>query len=181
MCELLGVKDLNGIFLISDNDILHESFIEDINNILTLGEVPNLYTKEEMSTIREKIRRRAREAGRDKNDEDIWDFFMTRVQSNLHVVFCMSKTGDNLRNLTRMYPGLVNNTTTIWFMAWPEDALIEVASKFIEPLNFEETLRKSISEFFSHVHIEVIEYSDRMYKELKRLYYVTPTNYIELV
>ncbi len=65
--------------MISDNDILHESFIEDINNILTLGEVPNLYTKDEMSTIREKIRRRAREAGRDKNDEDIWDFFMTRV------------------------------------------------------------------------------------------------------
>jgi dynein heavy chain len=39
----------------------------------------------------------------------------------------MSKTGDNLRNYTRMYPGLVNNTTTIWFHRWPKDALLEVA------------------------------------------------------
>ena len=80
-----------------------------------------------------------------------------------------------------MYPGLVNNTTTIWFMGWPEDALMEVAYKFIEPLNFDESLRGSISLFFSYVHTKVIEYSAKMYKELKRLYYVTPTNYIELV
>ena len=79
MCEQLGVKDFNGIFLISDNDILHESFVEDINNILTAGEVPNLFSKEEMGAIRDKIRRRAKEAGRDKTEDDVWDFFMTRV------------------------------------------------------------------------------------------------------
>jgi len=39
----------------------------------------------------------------------------------------MSNTGDNLRNYTRMYPGLVNNTTTIWFSKWPLPALKEVA------------------------------------------------------
>ena len=30
-----------------------------------------------------------------------------------------------------MYPALINNTTIDWFMAWPFEALIEVADKFI--------------------------------------------------
>jgi dynein heavy chain len=30
-----------------------------------------------------------------------------------------------------MYPALINNTTINWFMSWPEDALTEVALKFV--------------------------------------------------
>jgi len=46
----------------------------------------------------------------------------------------MNASNENLRNYSRMYPGLVNNTTIIWFMPWPEEALIEVANKFLGPL-----------------------------------------------
>jgi dynein heavy chain len=35
--------------------------------------------------------------------------------------------------------------------------------------------------FFGAAHTKVLDLSDRMFRELKRLYYVTPTNYIELV
>ena len=37
-----------------------------------------------------------------------------------------------------MYPGLVNNTTMIWFMPWPEEALVEVADRYLEGMNFDE-------------------------------------------
>ena len=30
-----------------------------------------------------------------------------------------------------MYPGLVNNTTIIWYLPWPEEALMEVAGKYL--------------------------------------------------
>jgi len=46
----------------------------------------------------------------------------------------MSKTGDNLRKYCRMYPGLVNNTTIIWFLPWPETALYEVSNKYLEKI-----------------------------------------------
>jgi len=46
-------------------------------------------------------------------------------------MFLMSKTGNNLTNYIRMFPGLVNNTTIIWFMPWPGEALLEVANKYI--------------------------------------------------
>lgn len=34
-----------------------------------------------------------------------------------------------------MYPGLVNNTTIIWYLPWPEEALMEVAKKYLSEIN----------------------------------------------
>jgi len=104
------------------------SFLEDVNNLLSTGEVPNLWDKDTKAAVITSLEKKAKKVlNKGVTDADIWEFFRTRVKSNFHVVFCMSKTGDNLRNYTRMYPGLVNNTTTIWFHRWPKDALLEVA------------------------------------------------------
>jgi dynein heavy chain len=40
-----------------------ESFLEDINNLLNSGEIPNLFPADEKTTICEEIEGRAREAG----------------------------------------------------------------------------------------------------------------------
>ena len=45
----------------------------------------------------------------------------------------------------------------------------------------EEELRHFISIFFSVSHQKVIDLSEKMFKDLKRVVYITPTNYIELV
>lgn len=50
------------------------------------------------------------------------------------MVLAMSPIGDSFRNRTRMYPGLVNCTTIDWFQPWPADALVEVATKFIQDI-----------------------------------------------
>jgi dynein heavy chain len=111
--------------------------MEDINNILTVGEVPNLFTpKEDYGNIKERIKKEyIKELNKPKDarvlDEDLLDFFFARIQNNFHIMFLMSKTGNNLTNYIRMFPGLVNNTTIIWFMPWPAEALLEVANKYI--------------------------------------------------
>lgn len=42
--EKAGFNNKPGVFLFSDNQIVNEGFIEDINNILSVGEVPNLFS-----------------------------------------------------------------------------------------------------------------------------------------
>ncbi len=47
----------------------------------------------------------------------------------------MSPIGDPFRDRLRMYPGFVNCTTIDWFSEWPNDALLEVATKYLNTLD----------------------------------------------
>jgi dynein heavy chain, axonemal len=46
-----GAESKQVIFLFSDTHIKHEAFVEDINNILNSGEVPNMYPVDERMQV----------------------------------------------------------------------------------------------------------------------------------
>jgi len=177
-----GVDNQNVVFLFNDTQIKDEGFLEDINNILSSGTVPNLFPKEDLPGILDGVRKAAVKAGCDETTDALWSFFIDRVRANLHVLLACSPIGDSLRDRCRMYPGLVNCTTINWFHIWPAEALQEVAMKFLASVEFDhEEYRAGIASVFADMHLSVINSSDRMLLELKRHNYVTPTNYLELV
>ena len=45
---------------------------------------------------------------------EIYEFFVERVRSNLHIVLCLSPIGDAFRTRLRMFPSLVNCCTIDW-------------------------------------------------------------------
>ena len=47
-----------------DTEIVEESFLEDVANMLSSGEVPNLFTGDELSTIRASLEKAGKESGR---------------------------------------------------------------------------------------------------------------------
>lgn len=79
------MKNQQGVFLFSDNEIINEAFMEDLNNILTVGEIPNLFSpKEDLPQIREKVRKdyiNLHKLSKDAriHDEELNDFFFSRV------------------------------------------------------------------------------------------------------
>ena len=138
------------------------------------------------SQVRNALSPTAKKEGIPETNDSIFTFFIERVRNNLHIVLCMSPVGDPFRNRIRQYPAFVNCTTIDWFSEWPKDALLEVAERYIEDVNFQDEeneaqLRKNISSVFVTVHRSVAEMSDRMMTEMKRHNYVTATNYLELV
>ena len=48
-----GVENKPTVFLFNDVQVVEEAFLEDINNILSSGEVPNLYKPEEFEEVSE--------------------------------------------------------------------------------------------------------------------------------
>ena len=118
-------------FIFSDNEITSEGIIEDVNNILSLGEIPNLYQKKDGKDDFQPIRDKLRDKIKRETDEKIYDNFISKIQQNLHISFCMSQSGSSLRTLSRKYPGLINNTTQIWFEDWPVEALYQVATHYL--------------------------------------------------
>ena len=177
-----GGENKKVVFLFNDTQIKDEGFLEDINNILSNGVIPNLFSKDEILPIYDSVRKDAVRLGLDDVPDVLWKFFIDRVRSNLHVVLAMSPIGESLRYRCRMYPGLVNCTTIDWFHSWPAEALQEVAMKFLASVPFESSdYRPKISTVFAEMHLSVFNASAQMVHELKRYNYVTPTNYLELV
>jgi dynein heavy chain len=46
-----GVSNKETTFIFVDTQVVDETFLEDINNILSSGEVPNLYKNEEIEEV----------------------------------------------------------------------------------------------------------------------------------
>lgn len=51
-----GIEGTPYVFLFSDTQIINEQFVEDINNILNNGEIPNLYLPEDITNIIEAVK-----------------------------------------------------------------------------------------------------------------------------
>ena len=182
MFRQAGVGNAPTVFLFDETQIVVETFLEDINNILTSGEVPNLFSKDELAGICEDVRPAAKQAGAGETQDHLYAFFLGRVINNLHIVLCMSPIGDGFRERCRMFPGLVNCCTIDWFTEWPSDALQEVANRQMEQeKSMDDTVKESLCAVFATCHRSTSEKSAEMLATLKRKNYVTPTNYLEFV
>lgn len=192
-----GVNNKATMFLFSDTQAVQESFFEILNNMLSVGEVPNLFKADELQDIRSSLEQAAVKAGiSPSNAEAVHSLFIERAKSNLILAICLSPNGEEFRNRIRQYPALVNCCTIDWFREWPEPALLEVAKKYLENCDLSsrveqnttaedyvsvDQVRLSIAKCFAVIHKSVSIASDRLLSELGRYNYVTPTNYIEFV
>ena len=92
-----GVKDMKTVFLFSDNDIIDESYLEFINNLLNRGEVPNLWETEEKDSIKMDLRQVNIKMGRIDEPDVILSTFIERCRNNLHLVLNVSPIESQLR------------------------------------------------------------------------------------
>ncbi|KAI8620571.1 dynein heavy chain and region D6 of dynein motor-domain-containing protein [Chytriomyces sp. MP71] len=177
-----GVEGKNSVFLLSDTQVKTESFLEDVNNILNSGEVPNLFPSDEREKILADLRSMAREKGLPEDRDSMYQFFISRVRDNLHIVFATSPVGDTFRNRCRMFPSLVNCCTIDWFDEWPREALLSVSKRFLEFVDLgSDEIKANIALLCVEVHSSVGVMAKRFYAELRRKYYTTPTSYLELI
>ena len=116
-------------FLFSDTQIVKETFLEDINNLLNSGEIPNLFPPDEKAAIIEELTEKAKNAGIPQNREAIYAWFVQMCRERLHIVLAFSPVGDAFRDRCRQFPSIINCATIDWYNAWPVEALYSVAHR----------------------------------------------------
>ncbi|CAJ1086733.1 dynein heavy chain 2%2C axonemal-like [Xyrichtys novacula] len=181
--RLTGVDNKPAVFLFNDTQIVDESFLEDINNILSSGDVPSLYKQDEFVEVCNTLSESARKDNVSETPHSLFSYLIERVRNNLHIALCMSPVGEPFRNRILQYPALVNCASIDWFCEWPKDALLEVAERYLDGLDLGSLAgnQTKVASIFVTTHQSVAQLSQKMKLELKRHNYVTPTNYLELV
>lgn len=186
LLRIAGAENKKVAFLFSDTQIIMESCLEDINNLLNSGEVPNLFESDEIDNIVELVRPHCKRAGLVDTRDNILAHFVTQTRENLHIVLAFSPIGKGFRSRCLMFPSLVNCCTIDWYNAWPKEALQSVAMKFLQAHNTERNL--GIAQFISplcdlavRIHRSVEKSTESFLTQCGRYNYTTPTSYLELI
>ncbi|KAF0047081.1 hypothetical protein F2P81_000714 [Scophthalmus maximus] len=178
----VGVKNIGTVFLHTDAQIPDERFLVLINDMLASGDIPDLFSDEEVDMIVTSIRMELRGLGLIDSRDNCWSFFIERIRRQLKVVLCFSPVGFTLRTRARKFPALVNCTAIDWFHPWPQLALQSVSCTFIEKIpGLEPNVRASIGEFISYAHTSVNEVSVKYQQNEKHFNYTTPKSFLEFM
>jgi len=152
-----GADEIPTVFLMSDTQIVKESFLEDINNILNSGEVPNLFTKEEL----EEIKKRNHEMELLKNSKPMYKKIEEDYEKNL------KKSENKLqkeKELNRKSP--INVVDLMEHAKWYEGVKREHREKQREKV--QEKVRSSSYGLASAWTTKVLEEDQKMKKDLNR-------------
>ncbi|KAG7311248.1 hypothetical protein JYU34_002280 [Plutella xylostella] len=180
-----STPDLHMVFLFIESQIKEEGFLEDVNNMLNSGEVPNIFNADEKAEIQEKMRvvdrQRDKSLQTDGSPTALHAYFVSIVRDQLHIVLAMSPAGSSLRTRIRKFPALVNCCTIDWFQEWPPDALLAVATRFLKDIELSDLERDTAIKLCQVFHTDTQELTRDFLIRLKRYNYVTPTAYLELI
>ncbi|XP_070417197.1 dynein axonemal heavy chain 9 isoform X4 [Equus przewalskii] len=182
LCLKAGVKNLSTVFLMTDAQVADEKFLVLINDLLASGEIPDLYSDDEVESIISNVRNEVKSQGLIDSRENCWKFFVDRVRRQLKVTLCFSPVGNKLRVRSRKFPAIVNCTAIDWFHEWPQQALESVSLRFLQNTDsIEPTVKQSISKFMAFVHTSVNQTSQSYLSNEQRYNYTTPKSFLEFI
>jgi len=172
-------------FLISENQLIMDSFLEDVNNLLNIGEIPNLWAKEEIDEVIEIYK----SGFKDKKElalltkNELWEHTLNSFKDHFHLILTFSPVGNNFRSKCRQFPSLINCCTIDYFFTWPKEALRMVAESELKK-NFSELpepMIKQLASIFGKINSSVEIACDKFFDATRRKLYITPSSYITVL
>ncbi|KAH9593148.1 Dynein heavy chain region D6 P-loop domain [Trypanosoma melophagium] len=119
------------VFLLAEHNIVDESFLEMINSLVSSGEIPGLFTPEELETMFSSLREEASSEG---YIGGIYSYFLLRVRRNLRVVLMMDDQHELFLLRLQSNPGLLSNCDLLWMGTWSNETTRAICKKRLHPI-----------------------------------------------
>ena len=103
-----GTKAQGWTFILTDNEIKDEGFLEPMNNLLSCGEISGLFARDEIDEITGELISVMKKVSpkTPPTQDNLYDFFVSRARANLHIVLCFSPVGEKFQQ--RLVPNFVS-------------------------------------------------------------------------
>eukprot|EP01038_Epipyxis_sp_PR26KG_P005447 gene5447-7540_t len=177
-----GVKLEGVLFLLTDTQISNEKFLVYLNDLLSSGNIPDLYTRDEKDSIINSITGKAKGAGYTAEPASVWNYFISKIRENLHCCLCFSPVGDSLRVRARRFPALASCTVIDWFQPWPEQALASVGKKILSNTDLgSPDVAKAIENYMPVAFVAVNKMCKIFAASESKYVYTTPKSYLEML
>uniref|UniRef100_A0A8D0H431 Cytoplasmic dynein 2 heavy chain 1 n=1 Tax=Sphenodon punctatus TaxID=8508 RepID=A0A8D0H431_SPHPU len=129
--QLAGIEAQQVVLLLEDYQFVHSTFLEMVNSLLSSGEVPGLYTIEELEPLLSPLKD---QASQDGFTGPVFNYFTYRVQQNLHVVLIMDSANLNFTINCESNPALHKKCQVLWMESWSESSMKKIPEMlFTEP------------------------------------------------
>jgi len=189
MATMCGKEGKKVTWIFTDSEIIFEEFLEYINALLAVGHIAGLFPKEERDMMAAECRKPAQAEipGFEDTVDNLREYLAHRIRDNFHIILAFSPANKRFSERARKFPSLISGCTIDWFLKWPEDALINVSSKFIRTPEFLEILQikdetlKSVTRHVANVHDIVVEATEEYFNKFRRHVYVTPKSYLSFI
>uniref|UniRef100_A0A3B4GDC8 Cytoplasmic dynein 2 heavy chain 1 n=1 Tax=Pundamilia nyererei TaxID=303518 RepID=A0A3B4GDC8_9CICH len=121
--QLAGLEGQQVVLLLEDYQFVHPAFLEMVNSLLSSGEVPGLYTPEELEPLLSSLKDGASQDG---FTGPLYNYFSHRIQQNLHIVLIMDSSNSNFTINCESNPAFYRKCSVQWMEGWSESSMKKI-------------------------------------------------------
>uniref|UniRef100_A0A672FSM8 Cytoplasmic dynein 2 heavy chain 1 n=1 Tax=Salarias fasciatus TaxID=181472 RepID=A0A672FSM8_SALFA len=118
--QLAGLDGQQVLLLLEDYQFVHPAFLEMVNSLLSSGEVPGLYSPEELEPLLSSLKDAASQDG---FTGPLYNYFSYRIQQNLHIVLIMDCSNTNFTINCESNPAFYRKCSVQWMEGWSESSM----------------------------------------------------------
>lgn len=121
--QVAGVDGEQVFLLLEDHNFGDLQYLDMINSLLSSGEVPGLYSPEELEPLLTPLRNKANDEGFSGN---LFTFFARCVRKNLHIILIMDCSSPSFVVNCESNPALYKECQVLWLEEWSERSMIKL-------------------------------------------------------
>ncbi|CAD5207663.1 unnamed protein product [Bursaphelenchus okinawaensis] len=117
------------VFILEDYQILEETFLQYVNQILSTGTAPGLFTGQEFEQMSGQLREMA---SADGFDGELTEYFTYKIKRNLHIVVILDTDHSNFGLRLQTNPSLYKFCCVIWRIEPDSEVLKQIVKLSLE-------------------------------------------------